>query len=62
MAVPLLQFHLPEQFIRTFKPERFDGRARGSKAEDWFQSVERYCSALGLAADDPNRIGMTGLL
>ncbi|KAG0220649.1 hypothetical protein BGW41_007664, partial [Actinomortierella wolfii] len=49
------QFVLPEQFLRLFKPDRFNGRLRASNAEEWFCCFERYCSAAELAFNDPKR-------
>ncbi|KAF9153585.1 hypothetical protein DFQ26_000529, partial [Actinomortierella ambigua] len=45
------QFNLSEHVVRSFRPNQFDGRFRGSKTEDWLNSVDTYCSAMSMVHD-----------
>lgn len=53
---------VPESFLKSFRPETFDGRHRDTRAEDWLIRFERFCNAAGIPATGHERIHCIGLL
>lgn len=53
---------VPETFLKSFRPDTFDGRHRDTRAEDWLTRFERYCNAAGIPATGQDRILCAGLL
>ena len=53
---------IPETFLKSYRPETFDGRFRDARAEDWLIRFERYCSAARIAETGSERILCAGLL
>jgi len=53
---------IPETFLKSYRPETFDGRHRDTRAEDWLVRFERYCSAARISETGQDRILCAGLL
>jgi len=53
---------IPETFLKSYRPETFDGRFRDARAEDWLKRFERYCAAARIAETGQERILCAGLL
>lgn len=53
---------IPETFLKSYRPETFDGKFRDARAEDWLVRFERYCSAARIAETGQERILCAGLL
>ncbi|KAF9149817.1 hypothetical protein DFQ26_001823, partial [Actinomortierella ambigua] len=46
---PRTMTSLPDNFLRTVRPDRYDGKSTGAKAEDWLLSMENHFAAYGIA-------------
>ncbi|KAF9117243.1 hypothetical protein BGW39_002416 [Mortierella sp. 14UC] len=53
---------IPETFLKSYRPETFDGRHRDIRAEDWLIRFERYCKAARIPETGQDRILCAGLL
>ncbi|KAK3806568.1 MAG: hypothetical protein J3R72DRAFT_507192 [Linnemannia gamsii] len=53
---------IPETFLKSYRPETFDGRYRDTRAEDWLIRFERYCNAARIPETGQDRILCAGLL
>lgn len=53
---------IPATFLKSFRPDTFDGRFRDTRAEDWLDRFERYCEAAEIPATGQERILCAGLL
>ena len=49
-------------FLKSLRPDSFNGRYRDSRAEDWFDRFERYCNAIQVPETGQDRILYAGLL
>lgn len=51
-----------DNFLKSFRPDRFDGRARDARAEDWLISLERYCDVARIPSTGKARVQCAALL
>ncbi|KAF9305305.1 hypothetical protein BG003_001398, partial [Podila horticola] len=53
---------IPEAFLKSLRPDTFNGRHRDTRAEDWLVRFERYCNAAHIPEIGQDRILCAGLL
>jgi hypothetical protein len=53
---------IPATFLKSFRPDTFDGRFRDTRAEDWLDRFERYCDAAEISTTGQECIICASLL
>ncbi|KAG0007632.1 hypothetical protein BGZ81_004740, partial [Podila clonocystis] len=53
---------IPKDFLKSLRPETFNGLHRDHCAENWFDRYERYCDAAEIPETGQARIRCAGLL
>lgn len=51
-----------DNFLKAFRPDKFDGRARDARAEDWLVAFDRYCDVAKIPKTGDARVQCAALL
>lgn len=51
-----------DNFLKAFRPDRFDGRVRDARAEDWLVAFDRYCDVAKIPKTGSARVQCAALL
>ncbi|KAG0343699.1 hypothetical protein BG005_002254 [Podila minutissima] len=62
MSEPVSTLMIPETFLKSLCPDKFNGRYRDSCTEDWFEIFEEYHDSAQIPETGYHRIKCAGLL